>query len=367
MKLLIIGFTQQGHMAGYLANAARQLRLDHETIDVRLADAKTRIVQRFYWRLCDKRPAHLERFARSVIETCRIHRPDIAVTTGRTPLTATHIAEMRALGTKVINYSTDDPWNAKQKASWFLSTLPFYDVVFTPRRSNLEQFRRIGVKQLYYLPFAYDPEIHKPSSRNERSAKACDLLFVGGCDPDRLPLMKELIRAGFDVALLGGYWDRDAETRAFARGIVDQKEIRALSASAKISLCLVRRANRDEHVMRSYEAAAIGGCIIAEDTNDHRILFGDAVSYFRSSDELIVLARSLIADPEARRSLAARLRDRFMDNRETYAHRLLNMIEVSLKSQSSQLPQQNRLAFAGAHNREWQSSLKGGPRGQTRA
>ena len=63
-----------------------------------------------------------------------------------------------------------------------------------------------------------------------------------------------------------------------------QVTIRAASASAKVCLCLVRRANRDGHTMRSFEAAAIGGCILAEDTADHREIFGPedyAARYFR--------------------------------------------------------------------------------------
>ncbi len=59
-------------------------------------------------------------------------------------------------------------------------------------------------------------------------------------------------------------------TRANWRGVADQDTIRSASAAARVCLCLVRRANRDGHVMRSFEAAVIGGCILAQDTADHR-------------------------------------------------------------------------------------------------
>src|SRR5262249_37733722 len=145
--------------------------------------------------------------------------------------------------------------------------LPAYSIVFTPRRANLSEFRRAGVREVHYLPFAYDPEEHRREGKAVASkANPSDLLFVGGCDSDRLALILPLIRAGFKLCLFGQYWDRNAETRPFAYGVAGQESIRAASTGAKIVLCLVRRANRDEHVMRSYEAAAIGGCILAEDT-----------------------------------------------------------------------------------------------------
>lgn len=332
MRVLVVGVMKPGHMGVYLSSAARQIEFDYQSIDTDQAEARTRVVQSFYWRFRDKRPAHLGRFARSVVAACERYRPDVVVTTGRAPLLTHHIAQMQAFGAKVINYSTDDPWNTKQRAPWSVATLPAYDVVFTPRRANLSQFRDIGVKRLHYLPFAYDPEIHKPWPAEAQPERKCDVLFVGGCDEDRLSLMGDLARAGFNLALFGGYWDRHELTRPFARGIADQDAIRSASASAGITLCLVRRANRDEHVMRSYEAAAIGGCILAEDTCDHRNLFGDAACYFATNDDLIKKVMALSNDAHTRSTLANRLRARLRDDRDSYASRLSEIVDVALQS-----------------------------------
>ena len=148
------------------------------------------------------------------------------------------------------------------------------------------------------------------------------VLFVGGCDDDRLPLISALIKAGLNLALFGGYWDRHPITRAHWRGLADQDTIRSASAAARICLCLVRRANRDGHVMRSFEAAAIGGCILAEDTADHRELFGpddQAVRYFKTVDDMVQQARLLVADAAARRRLSIGLRERMIGGDHTYA------------------------------------------------
>jgi spore maturation protein CgeB len=318
-------------MGSYLGSAAKQLGIDYDVVDAANAEARSRIGRSFYWHLCDKRPARLRRFSTQVLDTCVSTQRDVVLTTGRAPLSRWHIERLRGLGIKVINYSTDDPWNLGQRAEWFLSALPAYDAVFTPRHANFDNFRRCGVSAVHYLPFAHDPEIHRPWPKDAPASAPSDVIFVGGCDADRLPLISALIDQGLQLALFGGYWGGHSKTRALWRGIADQNAIRSASATARICLCLVRHANRDGHTMRSFEAAAIGGCILAEDTADHRELFGPndrAVRYFKDIPEMVQQAKYLLADPDARQRLSFQLRETFDRRRHTYANRLATMLET---------------------------------------
>src|SRR5262245_37717999 len=185
MRLLIIGFTQPGHMGNYLVSAARQLGLDYQIIDANGAMAVSRIARSIYWHVCGKRPTWLRQFGTRVLAACAETRPDVVLTTGCAPLDQWHIVALRGLGAKVINYSTDDPWNPVLRAPWFLSALPEYDAVFTTRYANIEDFRSCGVT-VHYLPFAYDPEVHRPWPKTAPIGAPSDVLFVGGCDRDRL-------------------------------------------------------------------------------------------------------------------------------------------------------------------------------------
>ena len=329
MRLLIVGFSQSGHLGCYLASAARQLGLDYTIMDANRAEASSPVAQSFSWRLRGRRPGRLRSFASQVVDFCRSASPDLVVTTGRAPLERPHVEAVRALGVKVVNYSSDDPWNPKLRAGWFLAVLPSYDAVFTTRRANLKDFRDCGVTAVHYLPFGYDPEIHRPWAQPTPGGRESDVLFVGGSDADRLPLISSLVDAGLQLALFGGYWNWHLKTRGHWRGMADQDTIRAASAAARICLCLVRRANRDGHVMRSFEAAAIGGCILAEDTLDHRELFADAACYFSTSEELVEQAKKLVNDGPKRNRLTAQLRKRFVRGRETYADRLSTIVRLS--------------------------------------
>jgi spore maturation protein CgeB len=332
-KLLIIGLSQPGHMGSYFARAAGRLGLDWGIIDAGKAYAGSWPVRAFNWRLRDRRPARLQQFGAEVFDNCMATQRNVVVTTGHAPLDRSQIERIRSLGIKLINYSTDDPWNPAQRADWFLSALPAYDVVFSARCANLDDFRRCGVRAVHYLPFAYDPDVHRPWPENSPASAPSDILFVGGCDPDRHVLISALIEAGLDVALFGGYWDRFYDTRPYWRGIADQDAIRAASAAARVCLCLVRRANRDSNVMRSFEAAAIGGCILAEDTSGHRELFGhdgEAVRYFSTASQMVNQAKLLLTETGVRERMSGCLRERVRQDKNTYSDRLSTMLGLTV-------------------------------------
>ena len=217
------------------------------------------------------------------------------------------------------------------RSNWHLRALPFYDLVFSPRRSNLDDFQRLGCPKVHYLPFGYDETLFA-SPVQSGDTPAHDVLFVGGADADRAAFMTEFMRHGPPVAVAGGYWERYPAFRAYALGTKPPEVIRALTAAAKVNLCLVRRANRDGHVMRSFEIAAAGGCMLAQDTDEHREIFGpegEAVVYFRDAKEAAQRARALLCDSSERKRLAAGLHRRIVGGAHTYAHRLATMLGIA--------------------------------------
>jgi spore maturation protein CgeB len=100
-----------------------------------------------------------------------------------------------------------------------------------------------------------------------------------------------------------------------------------------VTLCLVRRANRDGQVMRSYEAAAIGACMLVEDTPEHRELFGEdgqAVVFFRGIDHMLARLWWLLEHATERHRLGAAVRDRISAGNHTYDDRLRSMLQFAV-------------------------------------
>lgn len=77
--------------------------------------------------------------------------------------------------------------------------------------------------------------------------------------------------------------------------------------------------------------AALGACMLVEDTEEHREIFGEdgrAVVYFRTAQEMTSRLRWLLAHPDERVRLAEAATARTATKDNTYASRLSRMLEV---------------------------------------
>ena len=143
--------------------------------------------------------------------------------------------------------------------------------------------------------------------------------------------MTALVSAGIRLALYGGYW-KAIQTHAAHRGFASPAVLRKAIGGARISLCLVRRANRDGHSMRTFELAAMGACILAEDTREHREILGSdgvSVAYFGSRSEMVERARELLKNESLRHKMANAVRERILASGNTYRDRLAAMLRMA--------------------------------------
>ncbi len=330
MAVVLVGNGDPVHVGAHFARAAADLGLPLKLVDVRAAYQGGWLERKVNWWVRGKRPSRLAEFSQTVMAACADGEVSCLIATGIAPLTRECLRAVKARGVRTANFLTDDPWNKAHRAEWFLEALSEYDWVFTPRRANVSEIEAAGPR-VEFLPFAYAPHVHFPVevSAEERVALASDVLFAGGADPDRVPLVQALIERGLKVALYGGYWGRFPEFRAFYRGMADAELLRKAMASTAIALCLVRKANRDGNSMRTFEAPAMKACLLMERTSEHVELFGpdgEAVAYFDSTEELLEKARRLIADEPERRRLAERAFELVTKGGHTYGDRLQQML-----------------------------------------
>jgi hypothetical protein len=275
-------------------------------------------------------------FGEKVLRVANAFRPTWLLSTGLAPLDASVLVALGRQNVIRYNFLTDDPWNPAHRGKWFLRALPKYDGIFSPRRSNLKDLDELGCPHVEYLPFAYNPLIHfPPLATGAGVPMPVDVIFIGGADSDRLPYAAAVIEAGFSLALYGGRWNRYRHMRAYYRGFADPPQVRQAIANAKVSLCLVRRANRDGHVMRTFEVPAVGGCILTEHTAEHEDILGPerlATLYFRTPAEMVSKLRWLLDHEHERRRLTEAAHRRIVSGANTYRDRLASMLKLHLPS-----------------------------------
>ncbi len=332
MKPAIAGFFAPFHIGAFLLAAARARGIDMMPVDIAPASRGSWLSRQVNWRLRGRRPPNLDRFSNDAHNAILGARTNVLLTTGIAPFRAADLHALRDRGVRLLNYSTDDPWNPAHRAPWFLEGLRAYHTVFTPRKANLPDFAACGCNDVRFLPFAYAPEIHHPALSPADGGEGFDVLFYGDVDRDRVPFLDAVVESGMSFQLRGANV-RSRRLRSLAGPFAQPSEVPALVAAARVTLIFRRKANRDDHAMRSYEAPAMGAVILAEDTEGHRELYGEegaAACYFNTPAELVEKARHLCALPaEARLALRQRALESIRSKPNTYADRLDTMLAAA--------------------------------------
>ena len=310
-----------------------------------LRPLETSLVHKAAYRLLHRRPLLRGRFNRALLSAARRFGPDAVVAVkGAYIMPSTLRRIKKDTGAVLVNYATDDPFNTANATPDLLHGIPAYDVYACTKRAIMDDVRRAGGRTVVHTMFAYNPSTHfpeAPATEDEVRRFGSDVAFVGGADPDRLRDLQPLLGArGLSPAFYGGYWSQDPRFRPYARGFVLGREYRLALGGARIALCLVRRANRDGHAMRSFEIPACGAFMLAERTDEHLAVFredGEA-SFFGSPQEMIDKIRYYLAHDEVRQRIARAGYARVTSGGNTYGDRLNELLRTAQAASGSSSP-----------------------------
>ena len=329
-RIVIVGNGGDCHVGAHFMEAADLLGWTSELVDIeQIPCSKWQL--RIYWRLLGRRDPRARALGKRLLSTCDRVKPDWVVVTGRLPLDGPTIRRVQQRGIRIANFMTDDPWNPIYRCRWLERSLKEYDLLFSPRQSNIQQLSELNRKCAHYLPFGYSSEKHIHRKEKSINEDMGDVLFVGGADSDRVPYVRALKESGYEVALFGGGWNKYHELRDAWRGIGSLDEIRDACHRCKVTLVLPRHANRDGHVMRTFESAASMACILAEATAEHECIYGDYPSaiLFQGIEDMLARTRNLCEDIVLRESVRESVFERIVSHGgNTYVDRLVSMAEI---------------------------------------
>jgi spore maturation protein CgeB len=329
-RVLLVDTTLYAPVSPFFVDAADAMGYESLFVDEApyLRPLETSLAHKIGYRLLHRRPPARWRYNRDLLAAARRFRPDLAVVVkGAYIMPATLRRIKEASGAVLVNYATDDPFSRANATPDLLAGIPEYDVYACTKTAIMDDVRRAGGRTVIHTMVGYNPSIHfpePPATAEEARRFAADVVLVGGADRDRLHDLEPLLAArDISLALYGGYWSRDPRFRPYARGFVMGRDYRLALGGARIALCLVRRANRDQHSMRSFEIPACGAFMLGERTGEHLAVFreGEDAAFFDSPAEMLEKIRYYLAHDDERRHIAESGHARVTAGGHTYRDR----------------------------------------------
>lgn len=336
MRVLLVDTTMYAPTTPLFGEALASSKHEVSLFDEARYFDRRSLVDRIAYRALGRRPITYWAFNSSLVGAAKELRPDVVFVSKGAHVAAKALLSMKeATDAVLINYSTDDPFCRANSTPDLIRAIPHYDLYATPRLANMEDLRRAGAKHVTHTHFAYHPNNHFPEHPSGAEAErfASDVVFVGGADDDRVPYFDAISEIpNIKLALYGGYWTNHPRLRRYAKGFARGRDYRFALCGAKMSIGLVRRANRDGHVMRSFEVPACGTFMLAERTTEHCELFDEdkEAAYFDSREELVDKVRYYLSHDTERERIAAAGHRRVTAYRNTYADRFEELIALAV-------------------------------------
>jgi len=284
----------------------------------------------------------MKRINGKILKQAMYFHPDVMLVNGGYTIFPETILEIkhRLPDIRTVNWIADFPLLFDK----YTEVGPYYDFFFTSGTDALEEYRKTGAENGFWLPFACDPELHRPVNLTlvEKLRYACDVCFVGSKYSERVGILEKL--TDFDLGVWGIGWDKledGSPLRKAIRGSTTTLEIwRKIFSAAKIVLNIIGDCcdiftpyyEKDVFKMvntRTFEALACGAFQLADLKADILALFqpGKHLVVYEQEEELPELLRFYLGKETARRKIAENGRNLVLQ-KHTYEHRIHEMLEV---------------------------------------
>lgn len=230
------------------------------------------------------------------------------------------------------NWNPDNPFKARsqeRRLETYLETLPLYDIAFIWTKSLFDRLHDAGARNVYHLPFAYDPSFHHPVDSDPEYQS--DVVFAGHWSEKRQNFLSAVAELDVNLAIYGNYWKRKCFDRQLRQHIRDSavfgKDYCKALCSSKIAINIVADHNLDAYNMRSFEIPATGSFMATTRTNGQQEIFGEGegMACFETPEELKETVMEYLASDE-REKIAETGAERV--EHHTYENRMETVIET---------------------------------------
>lgn len=334
MKILLVSEDWYGSLGHFCRNALQQLEHEVRVFHYRKAyREQTKLLGIPVVRKL-QRWQSLRLLNKTFVESATQFAPDLIFVIKGELLSPAALKEIKdRCGSLLANWNPDSPFNPVNSSKDVLASIPIYDCHFTWGKFLIPKLLNAGAKRVEYLPFAYEPKLHKKISisKEEEKELGADVCFVGTWEQPREEILEQLTDC--DLAIWGNNWERlkpNSSLRGCWRGrAVYGEGMSKIYAASKIVLNFIREQNGNAHNMRSFEALGWGAFMLTTWTKEQCELFGEGkgIACFENVKELRTKISYYLAHVEERREIAKRGHE-IVKGKHTYLNRMRRVIHI---------------------------------------
>ncbi len=240
--------------------------------------------------------------------------------------------------TKVFSWYPDFILFTKTASTLFFQSIPLYDAHFSFNFENAEELKKLGVKNSFFLPCAFDPDCHAPSKilEKEKTESGSDIVFVGTYAKERRSeYLERLCGDGYDIKIYGNGWEGHPKNSCLWRnGCIRSKTLHCRDMSKTLSLskvvvAFVRDHNKETLACRTYEIPACGAFMLHQRTSKIGEVLeeGKEAEFFSSYEEMRKKIDFYLKNEDLRKEIAERGKNRVL-REDLFIHRIEKIFEV---------------------------------------
>lgn len=275
----------------------------------------------------------LHRLNNKLISLAFSNKPNLCIITGGHRIYPETIEKIKEKGIITALWTIDPP----REFQPLIDAAPYYDFVFCGGTEAQELLAESGLKKTHWIPFACDPDFHKPTdvTFEEKKKWGSDVTFIGSFYPNRAQILEKIY--DFDLKVWGPAWDKlpgESPLRKLAEDtqLKPEEWIKILSGS-KIGIVIHYQDGKTPCYQASpkvYETVACKCFLLVDDQKDVKSLFEDGkhLVIFKDIEDLREKIAHYLNNPEEREKIAEQGYAKVIQ-KHTYLHRIEKLIQLS--------------------------------------
>jgi spore maturation protein CgeB/GT2 family glycosyltransferase len=225
-------------------------------------------------------------------------------------------------------------WARNRMDQWI--NAPYFDayqLIFCSSQKSIDYVREKTGRDSILLPIATNANRFAPCTPSP--LHTADVTFTGSfwLDTREAVGLQDLSQADYEFAIYGHKWDTCPQWVKYWRGAVGYRELPEIYSSTKIVLDDSHPVTREWDSLNSrvFDALGCGKLVLTNCAAGAKAIFPDLLPNFDTAEELQVLIKHYLANPEEREALAAKLRAEVLAH-HTYDNRAATFKEALLAS-----------------------------------